>query len=171
MWLSIDERNLWRRKSKSGIRIRSSGEFNDFKAMQVKSEGLSVFLRSALSKPRRRHLRCLEDDLRNSLPQKEPIYQWKFFNLWKWPLLSGFASNYNPTSRRTPLLENFCLKRLLPDLKPLSINDTMGVYWLNRLTSFNPFGRRCYKRDELKKSSSFLWPFSAIGKRNYNDES
>lgn len=64
---------------------------------------------------------------------------------------STFPNNLNP--RRVPLLEsNFFLRRLWPDLKPLSINNSLRGYWLRRTpVSYLPFCRRSYATKEYGK--------------------
>ncbi|XP_032570990.1 uncharacterized protein LOC116800396 [Drosophila sechellia] len=126
-------------------------------------EGLGIFLRSALSRPMRRPQRGLEDE--NCTDDRK-----RFFNPRQWSLFPGLAPLYYQTLRRSPLLENnFLVRQLLPNLKPLAINDYLGVFWLHPLNSCNPFGKRCYKRDDFSMGSSFLYPFTEMGRRNFKD--
>ncbi|XP_041565805.1 axoneme-associated protein mst101(2) [Drosophila elegans] len=185
-WSKKDELKKWlnlRNKNKP-IRTKSMDDCKKFNAMRNEGlsnrpengqnldfQGLGIFLRSALSRPRQRPLPGLKSGLCDPIPAQGEDDKEQLFNPRQWPLYPEHASAYNPTSRRAPLLEsNFFLRRLLPDLKPLSINDTLGVYWLNRINP-SPFGRRGYTRDEFGKGSSLLWPFSTFERRNFKDES
>lgn len=121
-------------------------------------EGLGIFLGSALSRPRRRPQRGLEDE--HCTDDRK-----RFFNPRQWSLFPGLAPLYYQTLRRSPLLEtNFLVRQLLPNLKPLAINDYLSVFWLHPLNSCNPFGKRCYKRDDFCRGSSFLYPFTEMGR-------
>ncbi|XP_017068962.1 axoneme-associated protein mst101(2) [Drosophila eugracilis] len=130
-------------------------------------QGLGLFLRTGLARPKRGY---------QELDQCDPILQKgsreRFPNPCLWPLLPRSAFLYKPTAPPTPLLEKSCCPRgLLPELKALTINDTLGVLWLSRITPSNPFSKRGYKRDELRKGSSLLWPFAAIIRGKCDDES
>ncbi|XP_052841084.1 axoneme-associated protein mst101(2) [Drosophila gunungcola] len=183
-WSKKDEFRRWLnlRKKNKPIRTKSIDDCKKCNAMRneglrnrpengqnLEFQGLGIFLRSALSRPRQRPLPGLKSGLCDPIPAQGDDDKEKLFNPRQWPLFPEYASAYKPTTRRTPLLEsNFFLRRLLPDLKPLSINDTLG-YYLNRINP-SPFGRRGYTKDEFGKGSSLLWPFSTFARRNFKDE-
>ncbi|XP_043645520.1 uncharacterized protein LOC122614875 isoform X3 [Drosophila teissieri] len=164
-WLfKQSERGLVKKFWDKEYKAKRSKELQRRKNSELERLGLGIFVRSVLSRPRRRPLRGLEDN--HCMDYRE-----RFFNPRQWPLFSVLAPLNYQTLRRSPLLEtNFFIRQLLPDLKPLAINDYLGVYWLHRIASSSPFGKRGYKRDDPCRGSSTLYPFAETSRMSSKDE-